>query len=166
MTRHSGQLRGHAGLCQAGFECTALLILPGKAGERHTSSKPGNVHRDVGGSARLFTAVRHPHHGYWGLGRNALHIAPDVAVQHDVANHEHARFPPVSLDTAHNLVQVFDHALTRSCRYPRADTRLIRPSRITYGRTGCALPARAPYPLSARISARRRCRPSCRRPAR
>jgi hypothetical protein len=40
--------------------------------------------------------------------RDALDIAPDVAVEHDIANHEDARIAPVVFDKADYPVQVLD----------------------------------------------------------
>ena len=73
---------------QAG-QVRAGLVVAHHGDEGHRRAERGEVADDVAGTARHghFTLDRQD--GHRGLGADALHRAIDVAVQHDIAHHQH-----------------------------------------------------------------------------
>ena len=63
--------------------------VPQKPAENGLAAEACEIHGHVGGSASPLIAPRVTKHGNGGLGRDALDVAVDVAVEHDIADNEH-----------------------------------------------------------------------------
>ncbi len=66
-----------------------LGVVAPEAGEKGLAAEAGEVHGDVGRAAGALIALRVAEHRHRSLGRDALDVAVDVAVEHDVADHQH-----------------------------------------------------------------------------
>ena len=60
-----------------------------EAGEEGLTAEAGEVHGDVGGAAGALVALGVAEDGDRRFGGDAVHLAEDVAVEHEVAGHQH-----------------------------------------------------------------------------
>ncbi len=65
-----------------------VFVVSGKADHRGLRAQSGDVHGDVCCASRLLAAPGGVNNGYWRFGRDTVHAAVDVLVQHDVADDE------------------------------------------------------------------------------
>ncbi len=82
--------RGNFFVMQGRGELAAGFVLPEITGDGAARAERSEVERDVAsatGGPRFAIDVDD---GHGRLGRNARGVAPDVAIEHDVANHQHA----------------------------------------------------------------------------
>ena len=91
------EVGGDAGFAQQGFEPVARLIVADHAQEAGLRAQCGDVVGDVGGCADALFLARDLDHGHRCFGRDALHRAMPVAVEHRVADHQHARLRRVAV---------------------------------------------------------------------
>ena len=78
----------HPQLGQFGPQPTALGSRADHAGHCNAGTQQAEVLGNVGGPPEGKLLVQHRNHGHRGLGRNPLHMSPDVLVQHQVADDE------------------------------------------------------------------------------
>ena len=78
-------------------------------------AEAGEIHGDVGCAARLLVLVHAAHNGDGRFGRDAPHLAPDVFVEHDVADDEQTLVGPFMLDLVNYPVQLSDHRAPLLC---------------------------------------------------
>ena len=95
---------------QQRFQGLLLAISPRKANQRDTRAESGEIHRDIGRAAGFFVAQRSAHDRDRRLGRDALHFAPDVLVEHHVAHDENARTMPAGLNQRQDFTQLGDQS--------------------------------------------------------
>ena len=67
----------------------ARVIRPGQADQHSLGAERGHVLRHIARAPRHATAPFGPQHGDRRLGRDPVHLAHDVAIQHDIAEHQH-----------------------------------------------------------------------------
>ena len=79
-----------AGLGGQAPHAVAGLVLAQHAHQRDMAAQRGDVACHVGRAAQAVLAARDAHHRHRRLGGYTLHLAEPVAVQHDIAHHEHA----------------------------------------------------------------------------
>ncbi len=108
MGRNLSQLRLHSGIAQKILQLNAVRVLARQSKENRFRSQTGDIHRDIGRAARTLVAMAGVDDGDRSFRRDALDVAPDVAVEHNVANHEDPRIAPVVFDEADYLMQVLD----------------------------------------------------------
>jgi len=75
-----------AQLGEAAEELRARLVLPAETDEVHVHVERGEVRRHVRRAARHRTLGAGAHHGHGRLGRDPVHLAVQVAVEHQVAD--------------------------------------------------------------------------------
>jgi hypothetical protein len=115
-----------AGRGQAAFKCRAVLVLTCTADNRHQRTERGDVHGYIGGAARLMTAVGCPHHRHGSLGRDALDISPDVAIEHQVADHEDVDLLPAALNQSHDASRILDHCAAIPASRQNSSAKLMK----------------------------------------
>jgi len=76
-----------------------------EAGEEWLATEAGEVHGDVGGAAGALVAVRVAEDRDGGFGRDAVDVADDVAVEHEVADDEDADVVEAAFEEAEDAVE-------------------------------------------------------------
>jgi hypothetical protein len=67
-----------------------IRVLADQADQIHLTAQRCDVGGDVAGAAQHLPCLLVAQHWHGGLWRDAVDVAGDVAVQHDVADHQHA----------------------------------------------------------------------------
>ena len=127
--------RAHALGREQALERRAGLVVADHRQQRRLRAQRRRVARDVGGAAGALLGARDLDHRHRRLGRDALDVAEPVAVEHHVADDQHARARDARRATRRSAV---------SARFMRAapsggrsrSTRARRRGRRA-GRTGC-----------------------------
>ena len=73
-----------------GFELVAGFVVADHTEQRGPRAHGHDVVSHIGRAAHAFFLARDTHHRHRGFGRDTVHRAVPVAVQHGVANHQHA----------------------------------------------------------------------------
>src|SRR5271157_1848458 len=71
---------------------------------------PARFIATLAGAARLFVLPGSSHHGHRRLGRDALDLAPDVLIEHHIANHQNWSIAPAGLDERDNFPPIRNHS--------------------------------------------------------
>ena len=72
------------------FEFIARLIGADYRTDDGFGTQRLHVEQHIAGPAQPDFAPDNVHHRHRGFGRNALHAAPDVGIEHDIANNQDA----------------------------------------------------------------------------
>ena len=72
-------------------DALARLVVADHAQQARLRAERGGVARDVGGAAQALFLALHMHDRHRRFRRDAVDVAEPVAVEHDVADHQHAR---------------------------------------------------------------------------
>ena len=102
-------LVGHTCFPETHCESEPIGVVAAKAKQGRLCAKAGDVHRNIGCAPGLLGAMRGPHDRDGRFGRDSFHVAPDVAVEHDVANNQHSGIAPVTLDELDDAVEILNH---------------------------------------------------------
>ena len=99
-----------AGSLEDGGEFSLLGVVAPEAGEKGLAAEAGEIHGDVGCAAGTLVAPGVAEDRNWSLGRDALDVAVDVAVEHDVADDEHLELTEAALEQVQNRMKFRQHA--------------------------------------------------------
>jgi hypothetical protein len=77
----------------------APAVLAGQADDGHPAAERADIARDVGGTPRHHRLRLDPHDGDRRFGADAADLAPHELIEHEVADHQHARLA----EAAHQL---------------------------------------------------------------
>ena len=86
-----------------------ILIAAGQSRNNSFCTQARQIHGYVGRAACLFLVFGTPYHRHRSFRRNAPHIAPDVLVEHDIANHQKPLACPLMFNIMYDLVQFSNH---------------------------------------------------------
>ncbi len=92
-----------------------IFVAAGNADNHGLRAQPGQIHGHVGGAAGLLVLMHAAHHGHGRFRGDAPHLAPDVFVEHDVADDEQALVGPFMLDVVDYPVQLSYHRAPLLC---------------------------------------------------
>src|SRR5436309_2028088 len=81
----------HVVLAKKTLQRASLLVVPDDADQRHLRAKRSRVTRDIGRTTGAFLTARDFDDRYRRLRRDSLDLAEPVAIEHDVADDQHAR---------------------------------------------------------------------------
>ena len=81
-----------------------------EAAQEGLAAEAREVHGDVGCTAGSLVPLGMPKDRNRGLGRDALYVAVDVAVEHDVADHQHLELTEAALQQVQNRMKFRQHA--------------------------------------------------------
>jgi hypothetical protein len=108
------------GVDGCGFEGSGELALLGvgapETGKESLAAEAGEVHGDVGGAAGTLVAVGVAQDGDGGFGGDAVDLAEDVAVEHEVADDEDADVVEAAFEEAEDAVEFRKHSRVRIAR--------------------------------------------------
>ena len=76
--------------CQQPAQCLRRFIATQKSGQRYLRSQADQIHRNVGSAAGDMRAPRGTQHRHGRFWRDAADVAPQILVQHQVADDQHA----------------------------------------------------------------------------
>ncbi len=88
-----------------------------EAGEQRLAAEAGEVHGDVGGAAGSLVAVRVAEDGDGGFGGDAVDVADDVAIEHEVADDEDTDVVEAAFEEAEDAVEFGKHSKVRIARH-------------------------------------------------
>ncbi len=83
-------------------------------------AQPHQVHRHVRSAARTLSLAPVQQHRHWRFRRDALHVAPYISVQHQVADYQHMQLAEATFKQIQNSLQVRYHQGVRSLNRPFA----------------------------------------------
>src|SRR5271163_3905956 len=87
-------------------EAGLVFVAAGEANDGGAGAQSGDIHRDIGCAPRLLATLGGMNHWHRRLGRNTVHAAVDVLVQHDVADNENVFVVPAALQQRYRLVEL------------------------------------------------------------
>ncbi len=99
-----------AGAVEDGGQLGLLGVVAPEAAEEGLAAEAGEVHGDVGCAACALVAAGVAEDGNRGFGRDALDVAVDVAVEHDVADDEDFELAEAALEQIQNGMKLRQHA--------------------------------------------------------
>ena len=114
------ELRKNAVDAQALGEKPLAFVAAGDADNDDLRTQARHVHGDVGCASRLLVVTQAAHDGDGRFRRDALNIAPDVFVEHHIADDEDMLGVPLVLDLVNDTVQLCDHCAPLPCRMDAA----------------------------------------------
>ena len=65
------------------------VVVADDPGQHRVTAQSDDVHGDIRRAAGHKALALEIHHGHGRFGRDARNVAPDVAVQHDIADHQY-----------------------------------------------------------------------------
>ncbi len=99
------QRRLDALLGQQRLQPVSLRVTAGEATDVTRAPSCARFMATLAAPPGLSSRSRGAHHRHRRLGRDALHLAPDVLVEHHVADDQHRDVAPARLDQGHDLTQ-------------------------------------------------------------
>src|SRR5271156_874890 len=109
MSFYGGHVRAHVCLFQANLQRFSVSILPAEPEETRLGAQPGEVHGYIGCTARPFRPVHCSNDRDRRFRRHALDVTPNVAIEHDVTDHQNVGVAPLAFDQLHYPMQILDH---------------------------------------------------------
>ncbi len=113
--RDGGQTAGddaygvHPSAVEDGKQLVLLQIVAPEAAEDRLATEPGEVHRHVGGPSGTLVALGVANDRDRGFGRDAVDVAVDVAVEHDVAYYQYFELAETAFEEVQNGMQFGQH---------------------------------------------------------
>jgi hypothetical protein len=95
---------------EGGGELALLGVCAPEAGEERLAAQTSEVHGDVGGAAGALVTVCVAKDGDGGFGGDAVDVADDVAVEHEIANNEDADVFEAAFEEAEDAVKFGKHS--------------------------------------------------------
>ncbi len=98
-----------AGALQDCGQLGLLGVAAPEAREKSLAAEAGEVHGDVGCAAGTLVALGVAEDGNRSFGRDALDVAVDVAVEHDVADDKHFELTEAAFEQVQNRMKFRQH---------------------------------------------------------
>ena len=89
-----------------------LRVAAPEAGKKGLAAEAGEVHRDVGCATGALVPLRMAEDRDRSLGRDALDVAVDVAVEHDVADDEDLELAEAAFEQVQDRMKILESLIT------------------------------------------------------